>query len=139
MRKFAMTLATPVLVSIAVLSASSTAFAAPGDARSNPINGTVASRANDLAPEDRDGPRHKTDGVDGRVLLNVQDNVSGGLCARLYDTRGGDFFTSPVCWADGENGEKLLADGVREGTEFLVYAAKSRPGNDNKWGGQILY
>jgi hypothetical protein len=145
MRRLAKALSGSVLLTIVTLSVPGTALAAQNyamapPAQSNPIKGTV-SNAGVWQQEIRNGPRHKTDNLDGTVTLTLTDNVDGGLCVRLRDVRHDNVFGNTQCWAAGEKDRKTLATGVRAGTIFVVDAEKWHKSDDknNQWGGQIFY
>jgi hypothetical protein len=145
MRRLVKALSGSVLLTIVTLSVPGMALAAQNHAMAPPaeknsINGIV-SDAGGWHQESRSGPRHKTDNLDGIVTLTLKDNVDGGLCVRLRDVRNDNVFGNTQCWAAGEYDRKLLASGVRTGTEFVVDAEKwhKSDNKNNQWGGQIFY
>jgi hypothetical protein len=76
----------------------------------------------------------------GNILLNLTDNVDGGICVKLLAARDGSQL-GRACWEAGEYGPpKTLATGVLANTRFTVWATKrhSQPTN-NYWAGSIYY
>lgn len=140
MRKLAMILTGPALLTMAALSVPGKASAAPGDSQWNPIKGTVNSNGQYTAEERNvSDPRSKTDNSYGGVVLDLTNTVDGGLCVKLWDARRGGYFSDEVCWSDGEQSPKTLAKEVKAGTEFFVHAKKRGSGDNNSWGGRIKY
>lgn len=147
MRGLVKALSCSALLAIATLSVPGTALAAqnhamasPGPAKWNDIKGTVHSDGT-WTEEKRGGPRHKTDTRDRDVVLDLRDNVDGGLCVKLRSLRDDTVFDKKkkTCWAAGEYGPKTLATNVRSGTVFIVDAMKRGHGRNNDWGGRIYY
>ena len=84
--------------------------------------------------------RTKTDS--GDIWLFVNDNVGGGLCARLLNARDGSPLGMVRCWAENPtpNYELLMASGVPRNTRFTVWATKqTSSATDFYWGGYIYY
>ena len=145
MRRLVKAMSGSVLLTIVTLSVHCTALATQNHvtappAQKNSINGTVGDPGV-WRQENRNGPRHKTDNLDGIVTLNLTDNVDGGLCVQLRDVRHGNVFGNKQCWAAGEYGRKPLATGVRAGTIFVADAEKWKKSDNgnNQWGGEIFY
>jgi hypothetical protein len=145
MQRFVKALSGSVLLTIMTLSMPGMALAAQNHVmappvQDNPINGNV-SNAGVWHQENRNGPRHKTDNLDGIVTLTLKDNVNGGLCLRLRDVSHDKVFGNTQCWAAGEYGRKTLATGVRAGTIFVVDAKKwhNSDNKNNHWAGRIFY
>lgn len=110
-------------------------------AKWNKIEGTVHPDGT-WTQERRNGPRHKTDASNGDVVLDLDNNVDGGLCVRFHNFRYNTSLGEPVCWAADEQGPKTLATGVLPGTEFIVDVKKwdtGGQGGNNEWGSRIYY
>ena len=85
--------------------------------------------------------RHKTDS--GSMWMKVGDNVDGGVCVRLIDTRthhvvaGMINGANGVCWSTSQTGHrKVLSYSTPPSTDFAVQAKKSYPCpwcHDNYW------
>jgi hypothetical protein len=117
---------------------STTALAVAPPAKWNKIEGIVHSDGI-WTEERRNGPRHKTDTFYGDVVLDLDNNVDGGLCMRFRDFRYNTSLGKPVCWAADEKGPKTVATGVLPRTEFILDIKKGRQGSNNEWGGRIYY
>jgi hypothetical protein len=119
---------------------STTTLAVASAAKWNKIGGSVHPDGTWIG-ERRNGPRHKTDASNGDVVLDLDNNVDGGVCVRFHNFRYGTL-GEPVCWAANEQGPKTLATGVLPGTEFIVDVKKwdtGGQGSHNEWGGRIYY
>jgi hypothetical protein len=104
----------------------------------SPIAGTDAGFPTNWTREPPN-TRVRTKSGYGSIILNLTDNVDGGLCVVLLAARNGSRF-GRACWEAGEYGKKTLATGVLDATRFTVWATKrhSVPTN-NYWGGSIYY
>jgi hypothetical protein len=80
--------------------------------------------------------RHKTN--PGDIVLDLRNNVDGGLYVQLVSLRNGAVFGNRH-WGPGEYGPKCVSEDVRAGTVFRVDAKKGATGPNNDWGGRIYY
>jgi hypothetical protein len=75
----------------------------------------------------------------GNIVLNLTDNVDGGICVVLVAARDGSRF-GRGCWEAGEYGAKTLATNVLDTTRFTVWATKRHyRETNNDWAGSIYY